>query len=1012
MRNLQLSTVLLFLMLGVLAITSVVLFAAVYYSADKAFQYEARLNYQRDQVLLNELVAGEFKNIQQISQRLCESEQLQQGLIAHDAPSITQVVDRLLASSAGEHIDAFVIEDNQGKNIVSNNVSLFGAKLPLQKITQLKTPSGIWKSLNIRTNGKYYSLIYSSKPVIGKQLGEVIGKLYTVVLLNNNFWLINKLQRNFGSLAISLNSGNIILDDLESQSGQLQVLQNKSATDHDDELLITANNTVRTHYLRLDDSEQYKVRSLQSNNAQLILREAYTSHLLFASALVVLLAFAAMLTIRQLICTALQQLTRYAEQIPQNGLPSPFKEGRFYEFIRVGAAIEKMLLRIRERDKQVSCIIDHSPNLIEIRDLQNNFRLVNKRFAEILDMTPEQLLSNQEKGTIEDGLIDLLCEADQEVLANHSAIHYEMKIVINNELRTFLVNRFPITDDHKKLYLIGSVATDITYIKQAEDELLLTQQVFSETAEAIIIFDEQQNVLSSNRAFIEMSRCDKSAATRVTRFFLADHPEILRQLQNTSRWQGEGILKCVDNSTLPVLVSATKLSCMNAENRYALLFRDISAQKAVKKRLKRLAMYDSLTGLPNRSLFKQRLDNALSRDSQLFTAVMFIDLDHFKNINDTYGHPVGDQLLYQVAERLRTCVQAKDTVARFGGDEFIVILCEVKNCQQIEKIAQRILTTLSKPFELDSLQCFSSASIGIALAGNGSKDADRLISNADQAMYQAKKSGRDGFQFFDVEINYREQKRYQCAEDLHKALESDELFLQYQPRFDIDGCKIVGVEALIRWRHREHGLISPEEFIPIAEGSNLILEIGRFVLYEACRQAASWNAEGYHIPVSVNLSSRQLGSYDLLQDIKGVLRDTGLPGHMLELEITETLLMESLSQVQPKLKRIRAMGVKFSIDDFGTGYSSLMYLKELPVDTLKIDRSFIKDIPGTAEDENLVQAMISMSHSLHLRVVAEGVENKEQYNFLCEQDCDELQGFLLGRPDSVEKLKELVGSHK
>ena len=272
--------------------------------------------------------------------------------------------------------------------------------------------------------------------------------------------------------------------------------------------------------------------------------------------------------------------------------------------------------------------------------------------------------------------------------------------------------------------------------------------------------------------------------------------------------------------------------------------------------------------------------------------------------------------------------------------------------------------------------------------------------------------GRNVVQFFDAELNEREQKLYHYEKELGKALDNNELFLQYQPRFDIKGKIVLGAEALVRWRHPELGLIPPDVFIPIAESSNLINEIGRFVLCEACQQAAAWNAEGYQIPISVNLSPRQLSSCDFVQDIRDALNFTGLPGHLLELEITETHVMENINQVLPILDQIRAMGVKFSIDDFGTGYSSLMYLKKLPVDTLKIDRSFIMDIPGDTDGENLVCAIIQMAHTLHMRVVAEGVETKTQQAFLRYNGCDELQGFLLGKPGSVEQLKALASSQR
>ncbi|MCW8994961.1 MAG: EAL domain-containing protein, partial [Psychromonas sp.] len=732
----------------------------------------------------------------------------------------------------------------------------------------------------------------------------------------------------------------------------------------------------------------------------------------YAFALLVILGISVMLLLRYLIRRALHHVTQYAEQVPPNGSPTPFQGGYFSEFIRVGCAVEKMLLRIRERDKHLSSIIDNSPDLIFVRDLQCNFRLVNKNFAKLLNMTQEQLRGTQDKMIFTTDLPALWLKADQQVVQSHRPVQYQMEIEIEHSLHTFLVSKFPVLDDQNSLRSIGAIATDITNIKQAEERLQLTQQVFSETAEAIIVLDEKQRVLSSNRAFIEMSGFSEGDVTTVIHSFLVTHPSILQCLQCAPRWQGEGTLQCFGNRSLPVLVSMTKLSHIDAENHYVILFSDISALKVAEQQLERLALYDNLTGLPNRSLFKKRLEEALNDGSELLTAVMFIDLDFFKNVNDTYGHSIGDLLLQQVADRLRTCVQVTDTVSRLGGDEFTVILRELLNRDQVKDIALRILSTLGKPYQLDSIHSFISASIGISLAAEDGCDVDTLISHADQAMYQAKERGRNLIQFFDATHSENEQKQHQLEELLREALDKKEVFVLYQPRFDIDGMKVLAAEALIRWHSQKYGRISPDKFIPIAEGSDLIINIGRFVLFEACLQAAKWNTQGYQIPISVNLSPRQLYSSDLLQDIKRALKQTGLPSHLLELEITETTVMENIEQVLPILNQICALGVKFSIDDFGTGYSSLMYLKKLPVDTLKIDRSFIMDIPGDADDENLVSAIIYMAHSLHLRVVAEGVETEKQQHFLREKNCDELQGFLLGRPDSADKLKVLVDSLK
>ncbi|MGB5447265.1 MAG: EAL domain-containing protein [Psychromonas sp.] len=999
MRTLSFSTVILSLVLGLLVISLSIIFIPVHTGAEKVLEHDIQLDYQRDQHALNELMDTQFNNIQQISQELSSSHQLEQALIAQNTKTIKTKLDSLLSSNSGKYIDALVVEGKGGTSIVSSNTALLGVQLPLQKYSTSYSPFGIWESITRVEQDELYSLLHLSLPVLAPQSGEVIGKLHTFVLLNDNYWIISQLQQLFAAQAISLSSENILLDALQRQPGQLQLLRDAPIA-VDTSPMITAENTLRSHYLQIGNSERYKVHSLLSNAAQQSIKDDYMSNIYYAGAVVLLLAIATILLLRHLISNALLQITLYAEQVPKNGAPMPFNGGRFIEFIRVGNAVEKMLLRIRERDKHLSEIVDNSPNFIFIKDLKNNFQLINQPLSEVMNAN--------KKTELNDKIMALIFAQDKQVQHSHHPIQYEMQIENNKAFNTFLINKFPIFDDHGELVSIGAIATDITDIKETADQLQLAQQVFAETSESIIVLDDKLNIVSANKAFNEMIGYGTGDVSLAIYSFIIEQPDIMQRLQHGARWQGETTLRCLDGRILPVLVSATRLSSENEQKRYALLLNDITELKFAEQRLERLASYDSLTGLPNRSFFKQKLDEALHSDSLLITALMSIDLDHFKKINDTHGHAVGDQLLQQVADRLRTCVQAKDTVARLGGDEFTVILREIRNLNQLKQIAERVLNTLSKPYQLDDLQCFSTVSIGISLIGKDGEDADTLTQHADQAMYQAKARGRDVIQFFDIAINNDQQRRHYLEEELHKAQSNNELFVQYQPRFDIQGKQVVSAEALLRWNHPEHGLISPSEFIPVTEGSNLIIEIGRFVLEDACYHAAQWNAQGYQIPVSVNLSPRQLSSPNLITDITAALENSGLSASLLELEITETHVMKNINQILPVLNELRAMGVKFSIDDFGTGYCSLMYLKKLPVDTLKIDRSFVMDVPGDSADENLVRAIINLSHNLNLRVVAEGVETKEQQQFLREHGCDELQGFLLGKPGSVEQLKALA----
>ncbi|MFC6672264.1 putative bifunctional diguanylate cyclase/phosphodiesterase [Marinobacterium aestuariivivens] len=386
-------------------------------------------------------------------------------------------------------------------------------------------------------------------------------------------------------------------------------------------------------------------------------------------------------------------------------------------------------------------------------------------------------------------------------------------------------------------------------------------------------------------------------------------------------------------------------------------------------------------------------------------ALLFIDLDRFKNINETLGLAGGDDLLQQVARRLADCLRPGDSLARLGSDEFCILLPDLGQVTASQNVARRIQQGFQAPFQLGDEEVHVTCTIGIALYPDDTGDAPTLLRQADTAAHHAKRHGRNAIQYFDDGINREAQQRLQLNEGLRRALGSDELFVEYQPRYDISGLKVLGAEALVRWRHPEQGLVSPMTFIPLAEESGLILELGGQVLRQACVAAQQWNRDSLTpVPVSVNLSPRQLRDPDLIGAVCDALQHSGLPPELLELEITETVVIEDINRVLGTLHELRDMGISISVDDFGTGYSSLIYLKKLPVDTVKIDRSFVNDVPGSTDDEYLIEAIISMAHSLRLRVVAEGVETEEQRAFLQRLGCDELQGYLLGRPGSAETM--------
>ncbi len=442
---------------------------------------------------------------------------------------------------------------------------------------------------------------------------------------------------------------------------------------------------------------------------------------------------------------------------------------------------------------------------------------------------------------------------------------------------------------------------------------------------------------------------------------------------------------------------------------------DVTEYRRTQERLNHLAHYDPLTGLPNRVLLQDRLSQAMveaDRRDRL-VAVMFLDLDRFKIINDTLGHDVGDALLKSVAERLKSCVRAGDTISRLGGDEFTIVLANIAHVDDVAHVAQKIIASFIAPFHIDGRELFGSPSMGITLYPFDDNDIDSLLRNADAAMYHAKELGRNTFQFYTAELNRRTAKRLALETALRHAIERNELLLHYQPQLNLKTGRITGAEALLRWRHPEMGLISPLEFIPLAEETGLIIAIGEWVLRRACAQAHSWHELGFKdIQIAVNLSGRQFQHHHLAKLVKQVLKETPLAPRSLDLELTESLLMHNTEAILGAMDELHAHGVVFSMDDFGTGYSSLSYLKRFPIDTLKIDQSFVRDIPRDPDDAAIAQAIISMAHSLGMKVIAEGVETTQQLAFLRANRCDGMQGYYFSKPLSAEDMTGLLQKNR
>jgi len=462
---------------------------------------------------------------------------------------------------------------------------------------------------------------------------------------------------------------------------------------------------------------------------------------------------------------------------------------------------------------------------------------------------------------------------------------------------------------------------------------------------------------------------------------------------------------------LPQLEKVFHISVSRPEkDRFACIVNDVTASKKAQQEIERLAYYDTLTGLPNRVLIKDRLQQAIAQAqrSRALVGVLALDLDHFKKINDSLGIGCGDQMLKLVSQRLKGHLRQGDSVARMGGDEFVILITGIKSQNDIVSAAGKILDLLAEPVTIDGHDLVSTGSLGISVYPTDADEVDLLLKHADTAMYQAKETGRNLYQFYSPDMNERAFERLFLDSDLHRALERNELELYFQPQIDMVQGHIVGAEALLRWNHVSKGQISPVVFIPLAEESDLILDIGRWVMEEACRHARRWYDQGHtELRVAVNLSARQFRS-DLPDIVARVLRETKLPAHLLELELTESLLMERPELARTILNKLRTLGSHLSIDDFGTGYSSLSYLKHFPIDRLKIDRSFVKDLNVDPDDAIIVEAIIALAHGLRLNVVAEGVETADQLEFMRQRGCDEIQGFVVARPMPADEFERYL----
>jgi diguanylate cyclase (GGDEF)-like protein/PAS domain S-box-containing protein len=565
---------------------------------------------------------------------------------------------------------------------------------------------------------------------------------------------------------------------------------------------------------------------------------------------------------------------------------------------------------------------------------------------------------------------------------------------------------------------------DITARKTAENAMRLATHAFENSLEGIAITDDHVNILTVNKTFTAITGYHPDevvgrnprllSSGRQTREF---YDEMWHSIDTLGKWQGEIWNIRKNGDIYPQWLNISRVTDDRGKViNYVGVFSDISERKSAEERILHQVYYDQLTDLPNRVLFTDRLNQVIGltrRHDERHFAVMFLDLDRFKLINDSMGHDAGDQLLKQAAHRLRGSVRESDTVARLGGDEFTVLLTEIRTSKDAAAVAQKILDAFHPPFHLNGEEVFVSVSIGISVYPEDGSNIEVLLKNADMAMYRAKSAGGSWFDLYDEELGAMASQRLSMETALHKALDRNEMLLHYQPQFSCESGELIGFEALLRWQHPERGLLAPDAFLGIAEETGLIVPIGAWILQTACAQAQAWRRDvpGHRL-MAVNLSARQFQSADLTRQVSEALQRSGLPHSCLELEITEAVAMHNLDTSISVMHQLAELGVQFSIDGFGTGHSSLAYLKKLPIHAIKIDRTFVQDLVADEDDVAICSAIVAMAHKLGMRVVAEGIEDREQLAVLKQYKSLAGQGYLLGHPVPAEAATRLITESK
>jgi two-component system CheB/CheR fusion protein len=679
--------------------------------------------------------------------------------------------------------------------------------------------------------------------------------------------------------------------------------------------------------------------------------------------------------------------------------------------------------RASERERLVfQAVLDNANALIYAFDRDGRCILANHALLETVHQPLDKVLGQRREAWLPEADAKAHAHNDHAVLVSEKALTYEETLLgPDGRKRHYISQKFPLLNPGGQVFAVAGITTDVTQSRETELRLQLAMRVFQQGSEGIVITDHDNRILSVNRAFEAITGYTEAEVLGKSPSLLKSgkqpaefYARMWAELLTKGRWEGELWNRRKDGVVYPQRLSISRVAGDTEESiNYVAVFTDVSQRKLAEEEIERLAFYDILTGVPNRYLLRDRVEQAIraaNRAGQRF-ALIFMDVDHFKEINDLHGHDVGDMVLVEVAQRLKAALREQDTISRQGGDEFVLLLPDLDQ-PGVQQCVAKVLAALAPPMPVGDVKLRFTISLGVALFPDDGRSFVDLIKNADTAMYQAKKAGRNQVAFFSPAMAAHAERRGAIEAELRAALDNQELAVVYQPKVDLASGRLAGVEALLRWHSPRLGRVSPDEFIPIAEETGLIVAIGNWVLAQSLAQVVAWEQQGLGtIAVSVNVSAAQFWTQDFPQLVADTLRETGVAPACLELELTERLALRSPDQGVAIMHRLKAVGVALSMDDFGTGYSSLSYLSRLPVDVLKVDQSFVRDLGRDPADEIIVRAIVQLARTLGLHTVAEGVETEGQLGFLTECGCHAGQGYLFARPMAPEALAPWLAEH-